>query len=433
MNTELQLKRATYHLWTFTISKMISAFGASIFTFGISFYILSITGSATSFAVNLICSILPRTIVAPFAGYAADKYSKKSIIIIAQVASVLAVGGLLLVNLSIGLSLMAVYITTSILSVTSLFAGVTFSSSIANLVDEERIQKATSFNQMSISVASIGGPAVGGLLFGIVSMPMFLIIHMISYLIAVILEATMNFKLFTKLTEDHHQENTESVIQNIKAGISYLKQHRLLTVIVWVALVINFFLAAFQVGFSFILIDTLKIESTHFGLTEGAFAVGMLVASIFFSIRKDVKFPLVVSKRAILLEGFLMAAVAVPLMGSLSYLGVVSYYFVLMFLFGAGMIFINTPIWVMMQKIIDEEYRGRIFSLIETMAMALMPIAMILFGLLYDVMPAQYVLFGSSFILLVAVLYMLRSSIMKQVHPELVHQEVTQDVVKAVS
>ncbi len=31
-----------------------------------------------SFAINLICTILPRTLLAPFAGYIADRYSKKS-------------------------------------------------------------------------------------------------------------------------------------------------------------------------------------------------------------------------------------------------------------------------------------------------------------------------------------------------------------------
>jgi hypothetical protein len=51
MEESMKLKKATYHLWTFTISKLISTFGVSVFSFGISFYILSVTGSATSFAL----------------------------------------------------------------------------------------------------------------------------------------------------------------------------------------------------------------------------------------------------------------------------------------------------------------------------------------------------------------------------------------------
>lgn len=433
MEETMKLRKATYHLWTFTISKLISTFGVSVFTFGISFYILSITGSATSFAIVLICSILPRVILAPFAGYAADKYSKKTIIIVAQICSVLAVGGLLAVALTIGLSLMAIYITSIVLSITSLFSGVTFSSSIANLVDSERIQKAMSFNQMSISIASIGGPAVGGLLFGLVSMPMFLIIHMVSYIIAVVLESTMDFKLYSKKVNGEVKEEKETMLQNMKAGITYLKQHRILTVIVWLALVINFFFGAFTVGYAFILVDGLKVQASHFGITEGALAVGMLVASIYLSTRKEVKFPLVVVKRGIVIMGILMAMVTFPLLIQLPYMGVVSFYILLMFSFGVSMIFVNTPIGVMMQKRIDEEYRGRVFGLLETMAMSLLPLAMVLFGFFYDIVPAQYVLLGSSVILLMAVIYMLRPSVLKQAHPELEDKENIKEPVKIIT
>ena len=112
MEDVLKLKRATYHLWTFTISKIISSFGAQVYAFAISFYILQMTGSATSFATNLICSILPRTLIAPFAGYVADNYSRKTIVITAQIATTLAIGGLLAVSLTSGLSLIAIYTTT---------------------------------------------------------------------------------------------------------------------------------------------------------------------------------------------------------------------------------------------------------------------------------------------------------------------------------
>lgn len=432
MEESMKLKKATYHLWTFTISKLISTFGVSVFSFGISFYILSVTGSATSFAIVLICSILPRVLVAPFAGYAADKYSKKMIIIVAQICSVLAVGGLLVVSLTFGLSLIAIYITQIILSITSLFSGVTFSSSIANLVDDARIQKAMSFNQMSMSIASIGGPAVGGLLFGLVSMKMFLIIHMVSYIIAVILESTMDFNLYSKKAAEFIEEKKETMLENMKAGITYLKQHRVLSVIVWVALVINFFFGAFTVGYSYILVEELKVQSAHFGITEGALSIGMLLASIYLSARKDIKFPLIVSKRGIIIMGLLMATATLPLLVTLSYMGIVSFYFVLMFSFGVAMIFVNTPIGVMMQKQIAEEYRGRVFGLLETMAMSLMPLAMVLFGFLFDIVPAQYVLLASSSIMLAAVIYMLRPSVMKQAHPDL-EEEMVSEPIKAVS
>src|SRR5690606_1346139 len=335
MNTTLKLKKATYHLWTFTISKIISSFGAQVYAFAISFYILQTTGSATSFAMNLICSILPRTIVAPFAGYVADNFSRKKIVIIAQVATTLAISGLLIVSITSGLSLVAIYITTCILAVTSTFSGVTFSSSITGLVDEARIQKAMSLNQISISFAAIASPAIGGLLYGYVSMPVFLMCYIVASSIAIILESTMDFKLYANRKEVSEETEKESVFQSIKMGIQYLKTQDVLMAIIWISLFINFLFGAFQVGYSYILIDQMKMASQHFGFTEGAFAVGMLLMSIYFSIRKEVRFPLLVSKRGILAMAVVMAAISIPLMVSMNYWVIFSYYVALMFTFGS--------------------------------------------------------------------------------------------------
>ncbi|MFE8698650.1 MFS transporter [Cytobacillus sp. FJAT-53684] len=419
MEEALKLKKATYHLWTFTISKIISTFGAQVYSFAISFYILQMTGSATNFAANLICSLLPRTIAAPFVGYVADNYSRKAIVICSQIATTLAIGGLLIVSFHSGLSLAAIYTTTCILSITSTFAGVTFSSSITGLVDEARIQKAMSLNQMSISFASIGSPAIGGLLFGAVSMPVFLIIYIIASSIAIILESTMNFNLFAKRKGKVEGEQKESMWQSMKAGFNYLKLQSLLIIVIWIALLVNFLIGAFEVGYSFILIEKLKMTSQHFGLTQGAFAVGMLVMSLYFSVRKEVKFPLLVSKRGILAMGIILAGISIPLMISLNNISLFIYYIVLMFGFGSIIIIVNTPLQVMMQKQIDDDYKGRVFSLFETMAMALMPLGMVLYGFLYDVLPAQWILIMSAALLIGVVLVLARPSVIRKVYPEL--------------
>ncbi|MEI4770723.1 MFS transporter [Psychrobacillus sp. FJAT-51614] len=419
MEEVLKLKKATYHLWTFTISKVISSFGAQVYTFAISFYILQLTGSASSFAMNLICGILPRTLIAPFAGYAADNYSRKMIVIVSQIATIIAIGGLLTISLTLGLSLIAIYATSVILSITSLFSGVTFSSSITGLVDEARIQKAMSLNQISISFAAIGSPAVGGLLYGTVTMPVFLVMYIVASVVAVILESTMNFKLFAKRKEVVEGEEKEPMLQSMKAGVSFLMKQPILKILVIISLFINFLFGAFQVGYSFILIEKLKINSQHFGFTEGAFAIGMLIMSIYFSARKELKYPFLVSKWSIVVMGVFIGCVALPLLISMSYVMTVVFYILLMFVFGVAMVITNTPIQVMMQKMIEDDYKGRVFSIVETGAMALMPLGMVLFGYLYDVLPAESILIVSSFLLILVVLVLARPSVVRVAHPEL--------------
>ncbi|WP_210470860.1 MFS transporter [Sporosarcina sp. 6E9] len=419
MNEALKLKRATHNLWTFTTSKIISSFGAQVYAFAISFYILQLTGSATSFATNLICNILPRALITPFVGYVADRYSRKMIVILAQIATTLAIGGLLAVTLTSGLSLIAIYSTTVILSITSTFSGVAFTSSITGLVDEARIQRAMSLNQMSISFAAIGSPAVGGLLYGTVSMPVFLIMYMSASTLAVILESTMDFKLYAKRKEKVEGEPKETMVQSMKAGLAYLRLQPILMAIIWVSLFINFLFGAFMVGYSFILIEKMKMVAQHFGLTEGAFAVGMLLMSIYLSVRKEMKYPLLVGKWGIITMGLIMASISVPLIFTISYNWMFFYYVMIMFIFGLTMILSNTPMQVMMQKMIEDDYKGRVFSILETMAIGLMPLGMVIYGFLYDIFPAQWILIISSILLIGVVLVLARPSVVRMAHPEL--------------
>ncbi|WP_274517299.1 MFS transporter [Lysinibacillus boronitolerans] len=202
MNEVEKLKKATYHLWTFTASKMIAMLGANVMAFGFSLYILAMTGSAMSFATNMICSVLPRALVAPLAGYVADNFSKKRTILLAQAGTILTVGGLLLYTETVGMSVYAIYIATVFNTICSAFSGVTFSSAIATLVNPERLQRAMSFNQMSMSVAAIGGPVIGGMMYGFFNMDVFLMVNMVAYAIAFCLEATMDFNLYSTRGED---------------------------------------------------------------------------------------------------------------------------------------------------------------------------------------------------------------------------------------
>lgn len=419
MQEAARIKRATYHLYTFTASKLISTFGSSVYAFGISLYVLALTGSAASFAMNLICSILPRSLLAPFAGYAADKYSKKNIVILSQLASMLAVAGLLIFGLVNGLSLTAIYTTTALLSVSSMFTGVTFSSSIANLIDPDRIQRAMGFNQSAISIATIGGPVVGGILFGFVSMNVFLLIQVCAYALAVLLESTMNFKLFTLRAEKENAEVKKTMLTEMKEGFSYLKSNRVIMVIVTTAIGINFFFSSLMIGLPFIVVQQLQVKATHFGMIEAMIAVGMLAASIYFSISKEVKFPLLFAKRGILGMSVLLAGVGVPLVIAMSYGVTVIYFLVLMLVFGITNVFVNTPIGVMMQKDVEEEYRGRVFGILESMVMAMMPLGYLLFGLLYDLLPAEYIVGTSSLCLIALTSCLMRPSVLKEAHPEL--------------
>lgn len=418
MNEQQKLKKATYHLYTFLISKMIGALGSHVYSFGISMYILSMTGSSLSFATNIILSYLPRTIMSPIAGLLGDRLPRKWLVLSGQTGVILSVSSLLVYTHEFGLSLIAIYIATVFNSIFSTFSGVAFSASIANLVDEARLQKAMSFNQLSYSISGIGGPIFGGMLFGFVSMEMFLIIFICAAVITFMLESTMNFVLYKKETVN---ENTgkESMFESFKAGFRYVNSKPIIKAILWTALWLNLFFTAINVGGDYILLTILNLDPKYIGFTEAGGAIGVLITSVYFASRATVKFPLLTVKRSVFASSIVVILSALPLMITFSAMMNFVYYLIVMFLFGALGVITNTPLGVLMQTSIEEEYRGRVFGIIEMMAMGAMPVGTLVFGILYEFIPAQYILIVSGLIMIGIVLLLLRPSILEMAHPDL--------------
>lgn len=411
MTEAMKIKKASYHLYTFLVSKLISSLGANVYAFGISMYILSMTGSAFSFAANMIFSIVPRTILAPFAGAIGDRVPRKILVIGGQVGEALAICGLLAYSLMFGLSVPAIYCTTLIYTIFATFSSIAFSASIGNLVDEGRMQKAMSFNQLSYSVAGIGGPIVGGMLFGFVSMEIFLVINILALLMTATLEATMNFNLYKK---EVTEEVKEKMLETLREGIRYVKKKPIVKSILLTSLWLNLFFCCINVGGSFIMLEELKLKPQHIGFVEASGAIGMLITAIYFASRSNVKNPLLFSKRAILGMSLLIAVFALPLVISMSYATILGFYMVAFTVFAGLGVLTNTPIGVLLQTSVDEAYRGRVFGLLEMMAMGMMPLGTVIYGLLFDYVPAEYLFFASSAILIVVTCICINKKVLAQ-------------------
>ena len=411
-------KKATYHLYTFLISKMIGTLGSHIYAFGISMYILSLTGSSFSFAMNILLSYLPRIIISPIAGLLGDRIPRKWLVLGGQAGVIASVSVLLLYTYTMNLSLLAIYVTTVFIAIFSSFSSIAFAASVGNLVDEERLQKAMSFNQLSQSIAGIGGPVFGGLLFGFVSMELFLLLFVVASIITLLLESTMNFTLYKKQSEEVIGPK-ETMLQSLKAGFQYVNKKQILRSVIWMIVWINLFFTCLNVGQDFILLTLIKLDPTWIGFVEAGGAIGMLVTSIYFASRSNVKYPIVFIKRSLLVMSSLIIVTAIPLFFHFSSMINFLFYFIVMLLFGSFSVLTNTPIGVMLQVTVEEEFRGRVFGIVEMMAMSMIPIGTLLYGYLYDVLPAEWILIVSGVILISCVLILLRTSIVEDAHPEL--------------
>ncbi len=420
MTEQQKLKKATYHLYTFFVSKLIGGLGTTVYTFGISMYVLAMTSSAFYFSMVMLCGILTNTILSPIAGVVGDRVNRKMLVIGGQAGYVVTMVALTIFTITNGLSMPAIYVATVFTAGFTAFSGIAFSSSLANLIDEPRLQKAMSFNQMAASSAGIGGPIVGGMLFGFASIEVFLIIFAVTSTIVLLLECTINYNLYKKepvasvsTSEATQAPKKPSMFTSFKEGFTYIKTKPILMALLSTTFGLNFFFTCLSVGGDFTLVTILKMPTQQIGFTEAASAVGVILASIYFASTAQVKDPLRLSKHFILVMSVLVMLASVPLFLNMNLLGNFIYFLVLMFAFGVSNVATNMPIGVLFQTMVSDEYRSRVFGILNMISMSLMPLAMLIYGILFDLVPAQYLFIGSGLCLIALTLYTLKSSVLK--------------------
>lgn len=407
-----RLKIATRNIILMMIGKVTSLLGAGIYTFAMGLYVLKTTGSGVGFAMTLICGSIPRVVCGPIAGAVADRVNRRWLIIGMDLLSSLTMITMFILSTIFGPSLLFIYISAALLSICASFYSVSFTSSIPNLVDVERIQKASALNQTADSLSRILAPIIGGIIFGLFSITSFFLLNGITFFLAVIVQLFIKFDLYKKEVE----QDKAHFLTSIKDGFLYVKQQQEIYGLMKIALWVNFFSSALFVALPYIIVQNLHLTSKQLGTVEGMLAVGMLIGAFVLSVRKEMNNPFRSIYISLLLFASLSLCTVFPLIVTIPKAASFIYYIVFMLLSGVSMIAVNIPMQVHIQKTTDPGYLGRVFGLLETIATAIAPLGMILFGFLLDMLPTSIVMLTLGVgLLLVVLLGMKQWGMKKQV------------------
>ncbi|WBV50512.1 MFS transporter [Bacillus cereus] len=379
----------------YSFGKTVSIFGSSIYSFALGLYVLHITGSALNFAITLILGTIPMIVMNPFAGVIADKVDKKKLVICMDLLS-----GSLLITVYIfssnyGLDLFTIYATTFLITVFTTFFGIGLEAAKPNIVSKERLMSINSISKIIDSISLILGPMLGGIVFAVFDMKIFIIINGISFILSAISILFINFKLFEQNINEECSIRKINFIEDIKEGYSYLMERKSLKNTFSILISLNFFLGfAVTVPLPYIINTVLDLGSKQFGMIQGTFPVGMIIGAILVKkITDRFSYAYLLKKLSFMLTVFMIISGIPVLFKSFEvndFVYVITYC-VVMFFLGLIIVLIDIPIAYFMQKEIPDEYRGRVLSIGLSISKMMLPIAMALSGLLLNYIPAYMI------------------------------------------
>ncbi len=273
--------RTFFIVWT---GQVVSILGSGMTGFALGVWIYQQTGSATNFALTLLFNMLPKALVAPFAGILADRFDRRKIMIITDLTAGLATMATSILFLSGNLTIWHIYVLTAVNASASALQSPAFGAAVTQLVPKDQFGRANGLLQLGEGIGLVIAPVLAGVFIGLYGLASVLFFDMITFLFAV---SILIMVRFPEIQQAHLQieENKETWITQLGQAVKYLRMRPGLLGLVLVFTLANFFVGTAEAVLTPMVLSFTTPDNLGLILTIGG--AGMLVGSLLVSFFGD--------------------------------------------------------------------------------------------------------------------------------------------------
>ena len=369
-NSSLSGMRGFTVIW---LGQFTSMLGSSMTNFALTIWAWQVTGTATALALVGLAFMLPGILVSPVAGALVDRWNRKLMMMLSDLAAGVGTVAIFLLYTSGSLQIWHLYAIFVFVGIFQSFQFPAYSAAVTTMVDKAQYGRTSGMLSLANNASNIFAPISAGILLGVIGISGILVFDIVSCLVAV---GTLIVVHIPKTIATASKVKS-SLLEDSLFGFKYIFARRGL-----LGLQLVFFLLNFTGSLGFPLLTPMVLTQSGnntviLGTVNSAFGVGGVVGGILLTAWGGPK------KRV---HGVLMGMIGSCLLGY-TVLGLGSSVYVwvagafLMMLFNPIINGSNQAIW---QSKVPPEMQGRVFSARAFIAMISQPIAMAITGPLAD-------------------------------------------------
>jgi MFS family permease len=147
----------------FLLSRSLSRFSSQVAAVAIGWQIYDITGSAFDLGMVGLVQFLPTALLVFVAGHAADRFDRKRVVQLCQVAEALTALFLAVSTFGGWLDAVQIYVATFVIGIAGAFESPAIAALLPLIAPQGSLQRATAVSSGAAQIAVITGPAIGGL------------------------------------------------------------------------------------------------------------------------------------------------------------------------------------------------------------------------------------------------------------------------------
>lgn len=387
----------------FLSSQAISFFGSALVQYAITWYITLETQSGVMMTISIICGFVPMFLVSPFAGVWADRFDRKKLVMLSD--SMIALSTLITAILFFA-GFGETWLLFAVSAVRSFGSGIQLpavSAIIPDIVPEDKLTKVNGTNGSIQSLVTLISPFVSGALLSLAKIEYIFFIDVITALIAVLI---LLLFLHVPVHKGAAEKHETGYFTDMKEGLKYIGNHGfvkttfIFCAVYFILVAPMAFLTPLQITRSFGE-DVWRLTASEVAFSAGMMAGGLLIAA--WGGFKNKLYTMVLSNLVIS-----VSTIALGIVPSFTI------YLILMALIGMAIPIFNTPFTVLLQQKVEPEYMGRVFGVMNMISSSFMPLAMIFFGPVADLVEVELLLIVSGVLMAVLSFFMAVNKVVKE-------------------
>ncbi|PHM09812.1 MFS transporter [Nostoc sp. 'Peltigera malacea cyanobiont' DB3992] len=371
----------------------ISLIGTSMTQVATSWLVYRLTDSAWLLGLVGFASQIPTLLLIPLGGIIADRWNRHQILLVAQILGMLQSLALTWLALSGTINIKYIAILGVLQGIINAFDIPTRQAFLPETVGKENLGNAFALYSSLVSVTSMLGPAIAGLLIVALGSGLCFLIDSISYIAVII--ALLAIRLTSRKAIISTRQPLEELKTSFKYAFGFLPIRSVLIGSALVCCVWGFYLALGPIFAK----DILQGGPNTFGFLMTASSLGTLAGGIYLTKHSNV---LESGKVLALGIGFMGVSLIVFALSRVFWLSLLS-------LFAAGFGFILQIIAgrTLLQLLVSDENRGQITGLYVMASTGAVPIGNLIAGALASkIGSSNTVIFGASICIAGSILFM---------------------------
>lgn len=384
--------RPFFAIWT---GQVFSLLGSELVQFALVWWLTTTTGSATVLALATMMAVLPRIFVSPVAGALVDRWNRRLVMMVADGLSALTVIVLAVLFAFDAVQVWHIYVVMFVRAACGAFHWPAMQASTTLMVPEKHLARVAGLNQALQGMGAIAAPPLGALLLQVLPMQGVLAVDVVTAALAI---APLFFVFVPqpKRTADKDETGRVSLVADLREALRFLRDKPGILVVIAIAVLVNFLI------FPGLSLQPLLVTE-HFGggalqlaWLQSAFGIGMVAGGITLSVWGGFKRRSLTGLLALALNGVGITVVGVaPADGFPLAVGA-------MFFAWFMNPIANGAFFAVLQIIVPEEMQGRVFTLLQSAAGAMIPLALGIAGPLADVVGVQvwFLVAGSTMVIM---------------------------------